>query len=166
MLEWVWSIGGMIRTGETEVLGEKHYTVWVVDEWIIMEHWLNDTDRRNWSSVREICPCATLSTANFKWTFLAIFYGASHSNSNSWLYEWCCYLFNSVFPLRVSVWLLKWQNKSVVAIKEKLMKLFRKFFSLLRPSLFFFFWFRHTSAQMKLVNQYMAQGLQQIARFF
>ena len=30
--EWVWSIGGMILTGETEVLGEEHYIVWVVGE--------------------------------------------------------------------------------------------------------------------------------------
>jgi hypothetical protein len=28
----VWSIDGMILTGETEVLGEKHYIVWVVGE--------------------------------------------------------------------------------------------------------------------------------------
>jgi len=32
MNEWAWSIGGMILTGEIEVLGEKHYTVLVVDE--------------------------------------------------------------------------------------------------------------------------------------
>jgi len=31
-VERVWSIGGMILTDETEVLGEKHYTAWVVDE--------------------------------------------------------------------------------------------------------------------------------------
>jgi hypothetical protein len=31
MYEWVWSIGGMILTGKTEVLGEKHYTALVVD---------------------------------------------------------------------------------------------------------------------------------------
>ena len=37
--------GGMILTGETEVLGEKLYTVWVVDGWISMEQWWNDTDR-------------------------------------------------------------------------------------------------------------------------
>ena len=30
-VKWVWSIGGMILTGETEVLGEKHYTELVVD---------------------------------------------------------------------------------------------------------------------------------------
>jgi len=35
----------MILTGETEVLGEKHYKVWVVDGWMIMEQWWNDTDR-------------------------------------------------------------------------------------------------------------------------
>jgi hypothetical protein len=28
---WVWSVGGMELTGETEVLGEKHVTVWAVD---------------------------------------------------------------------------------------------------------------------------------------
>jgi hypothetical protein len=32
-------------SGETEVLGEKHYTALVVDEWMSMEHWWNDTDR-------------------------------------------------------------------------------------------------------------------------
>jgi len=41
---WVWSNGGMILTGETEVLGEKHYTAWVVDGWMSMEKWWNDTD--------------------------------------------------------------------------------------------------------------------------
>jgi len=30
--------------GKTEVLGEKH-TAWVVDEWMSMEQWWNDTDR-------------------------------------------------------------------------------------------------------------------------
>jgi hypothetical protein len=34
------------------VLGEKHYTVWVVDGWMSMEKWWNDTDRRNWSAGR------------------------------------------------------------------------------------------------------------------
>ena len=38
MVEWYWQ-------GKTEVLGEKHYTVWVVDEWMGMEEWWNDTDR-------------------------------------------------------------------------------------------------------------------------
>ena len=35
----------MVLTGETEVLGEKHYTVWVVDGWMCMEQWWNGTDR-------------------------------------------------------------------------------------------------------------------------
>jgi len=47
MDEWVWSSGGMILTGENEELGEKHYTAWVVDELMCMEHWWNDTDRAN-----------------------------------------------------------------------------------------------------------------------
>jgi len=37
----------MILTGETEVLGEKHFTASVVDELMSMEHWWNDTDRGN-----------------------------------------------------------------------------------------------------------------------
>ena len=44
---WVWSNGGMILTGKTEVLGEKQYTVWVVDGWMSMELWWNGTDREN-----------------------------------------------------------------------------------------------------------------------
>jgi hypothetical protein len=37
----------MILTGETEVLGEKHYTAWVVDECMSTEQRWNDTDRGN-----------------------------------------------------------------------------------------------------------------------
>ena len=44
---YVWSKGGMVLTGETEVLGEKNYTVWVVDGWMSMEQWWNGTDRGN-----------------------------------------------------------------------------------------------------------------------
>ena len=40
----------MVLTGETEVLGEKHYTAWVVDGWMCMEQWWNDTDRGNLKS--------------------------------------------------------------------------------------------------------------------
>jgi len=40
MVEWYWQ-------GKTEVLREKHYTVWVVDGWMSMEQWWNDTDRGN-----------------------------------------------------------------------------------------------------------------------
>ena len=38
MVEWYWQ-------GKSEVLGEKHYTAWVVDEWMSMEQWWIDTDR-------------------------------------------------------------------------------------------------------------------------
>ena len=37
----------MIVTGETEVLGETHYRVWVLHAWMSMEQWWNDTDRGN-----------------------------------------------------------------------------------------------------------------------
>jgi len=53
MNEWVSSISEMILTRETEVLREKHYTASVVDEWMSMEHWWNDTDRGNWSTGRK-----------------------------------------------------------------------------------------------------------------
>ena len=62
MNEWVWSIGGMILTGETEVLGEKHYKASVKDEWMSMENWWNDTDRGNWSIRRK-----TLYSVGGRW---------------------------------------------------------------------------------------------------
>jgi len=37
-VKWYWQ-------GKTEVLGEKHYTAWVVDGWMSMEEWWNNTDR-------------------------------------------------------------------------------------------------------------------------
>ena len=40
LVEWYWQ-------GKTEVLGEKHYIVCVVGEWMGMEHWWNCTDRGN-----------------------------------------------------------------------------------------------------------------------
>jgi len=43
----------MILTAEIDVLGEKHYTAWVVDEWKSTKHWWNDTDRGNWSTGRK-----------------------------------------------------------------------------------------------------------------
>ena len=38
LVKWYWQ-------GKTEVLGEKHYIVRVVGEWMGMEHWWNGTDR-------------------------------------------------------------------------------------------------------------------------
>ena len=98
MNEWVWSNGGMILTGEnwstgrktlyslggrwmneygamvewywqgkTEVLGEKH-TAWVVDEWMSMEQWWNDTDRGKPNYSRKTCPSVISSTTNLKCT--------------------------------------------------------------------------------------------------
>jgi len=51
MVEWYWQ-------GKTEVLGQKHYRVWVVDGWVDMEQWWNDTDRaklKNWE--KKIIEC-------------------------------------------------------------------------------------------------------------
>ena len=53
MNEWVWSSDGILPTGETALLGEKHYTASVVVEWMSMEQWWNDTERGNWSTGRE-----------------------------------------------------------------------------------------------------------------
>jgi hypothetical protein len=102
MNKWVWSIGGMILTGEnwsagrktlysvggrwmneygalmewywqgkTEVLGEKHYTALVVDEWMRMERWWNDTDREKLKNCLEkgIFHCHFLHH-KFTWTVL------------------------------------------------------------------------------------------------
>jgi len=59
---WIWSNGGMVLTGETEILGEKPYTVWVVDRWMSMEQWWNDTDRGNWNTGRK-----TLYSVGGRW---------------------------------------------------------------------------------------------------
>jgi hypothetical protein len=53
MNEWVLNTGGLILTGEIKILGDKHYTPSVVDEWMSMEHWWNDTDWGNWSTWRK-----------------------------------------------------------------------------------------------------------------
>ena len=37
----------MIVTEEPEVLGERHSTACVVDGWMSMEQWWNDTNRGN-----------------------------------------------------------------------------------------------------------------------
>jgi len=50
---WIWSICGMILTGGTKVLGEKHYTASAVDDRKSMGHWLNDTDWGKWSTGRK-----------------------------------------------------------------------------------------------------------------
>jgi hypothetical protein len=45
---WIDVYGDMVecyRQGKTEVLGEKHYIVWVVDGWLSMEQWWKNTDR-------------------------------------------------------------------------------------------------------------------------
>ena len=56
MVEWYWQ-------GKTQVLGEKHYTAWVVDEWI----WRNGgmiLTGENWSTKMSTCRCATVTTIN------------------------------------------------------------------------------------------------------
>ena len=72
---WVWSNGGMVLTGETEMLGEKHYTAWVIDGWMSMEQWWNGTDRERpmcwgniykpvsaplWSLQQSVCSIASI----------------------------------------------------------------------------------------------------------
>jgi len=64
VVEWYWQ-------GKTEVPGEKHYTAWVVDEWMSMEQWWYDTDRgklKYWK--KKACRSATLSISNPKRTDL------------------------------------------------------------------------------------------------
>jgi len=45
MVGFVWCNGGIILTGEPEIQGENHYTVWVVDGWMSVEQLWNGTDR-------------------------------------------------------------------------------------------------------------------------
>ena len=55
MVEWHWQ-------GKTELLVEKHATVWVVDELMSVEEWWNDTERENWSTGRK-----TLYSVGGRW---------------------------------------------------------------------------------------------------
>ena len=55
VVEWYWQ-------GKTEVLGEKHYTAWVVDGWMSMEQWWNDTDGGKLKYWRKTCPKKFFST--------------------------------------------------------------------------------------------------------
>ena len=67
MVEWYWQ-------GKCEVLGEKHYTAWVVDGWMSMEQWWNDTDRgklKYWLKSPSPCHFAhhkLLDTLVWSWT--------------------------------------------------------------------------------------------------
>jgi hypothetical protein len=64
---WAWSIDRMILTGKTKVLGEKHYTALVINVWMSMEHWWNDTE-----VLGEKYASATLSTTNPTWPGLGL----------------------------------------------------------------------------------------------
>ena len=57
MVEWYWQ-------GKTEVLGEKHYTAWLVDEWMSMEQRWNDTDRVKLKYWEKNLFTVSLSTTN------------------------------------------------------------------------------------------------------
>ena len=70
MNEWFWSIGGMILKKEAEVLGEEHYTASVVDEWMNMEHWWNDTERGSWSTGRKALYSISGRRMNEYWTLV------------------------------------------------------------------------------------------------
>jgi len=63
MVEWYWQ-------GKPEVLEEKHYTAWVVDEWMSMEQWWNDTDKGKLKYSGNPCPWFTVSITNLTWTDL------------------------------------------------------------------------------------------------
>jgi len=61
----------MILTGETEILGEKHYTAWVVGGWMGMAQWWNDSDsgkprylERNLSQFNFVCHKSPIQAAS------------------------------------------------------------------------------------------------------
>lgn len=47
-----------------------NYTVPVIDEWMSVGHWYNDTERGGWSTQRETCSSAIWPTTNPTWTVL------------------------------------------------------------------------------------------------
>ena len=44
------------------MLGEKHYIVWVVDGWMSMEQWWNDTDRGRQMTKINVNHCVQVSS--------------------------------------------------------------------------------------------------------
>ena len=47
---WVWKNGGMVLTGEAELLGGKYYRTRVVDWFVSTEQWWYVTDWLVWST--------------------------------------------------------------------------------------------------------------------
>ena len=73
---WMNEYGAMVELflqGKTGVLGEKHYTAWVVDEWMSMEQWRNYFTEENWSIGRK-----TLYSVGGRWM-----------NGYGAIVEWC-----------------------------------------------------------------------------
>ena len=89
MVEWYWQ-------GKTEVQGEKHYTVWVVDEWMCVGQCWNDTVSEicstRWKKIHSLCGrWVDWFGANVEWSWqgkteilVEIHYTASVA------YEWMC----------------------------------------------------------------------------
>jgi hypothetical protein len=79
MVEWYWQ-------GKTEVLGEKHCTVWVAGEWMSMEQWCRIADRE----LKQLqCPIAIMFITNPTYTGLGFEPGPSRWEArdlppNSW----------------------------------------------------------------------------------
>jgi len=90
LVEWYWQ-------GKTEVLREKHYTAWVVGEWMGMGHWWNGTDKA-W------CHLLFYFTSSVLNMFRALIYPSSGARDYSvelshWLYcSWfdVCWSFGMV----------------------------------------------------------------------
>jgi hypothetical protein len=76
MNECVWGICGMILTGETEMLGEKHYSPLVVGEWSNRGMILTEETEL----LGETCPSTTLFSKSRTWTDPASSLGQSEGS--------------------------------------------------------------------------------------
>ena len=108
MVEWYWQ-------GKTEVLGEKHYTAWVVDEWMSMEQWWNDTDRgklKCWVDTTPFSLCPPQISRRLAWNprlifgnpcYLIWFVSTKHSTT-SLTFNNSTFRSHSVFVCFVWIW--------------------------------------------------------------
>ena len=62
VVEWIWAMVEWYWQGKTEVLGEKHNTAWVVDEWMSMGNGGMILTGENWSTGRK-----TLYSVSGRW---------------------------------------------------------------------------------------------------
>jgi hypothetical protein len=103
----------------SNALSCQDYVVSVVDEWnLSMKQWWSDTDRRNWYTVKKMCPTNTLSKVSF---FLLVclcscilFIHLSPPLLNSFSILFICHSYHHSLPLAVFISLILSQFREIL----------------------------------------------------